>query len=202
MVRYFKYGKEEMEYLKKKDPILGKEIDRIGMIQEETNSNEFAFLISSIIGQQVSTKSAITVRNRLIDLIGPLTPENINQVEIDAIQKCGMSMRKASYIKEIAKKASSKEINFEKLHQLSDEEIMKELMTLKGVGEWTAEMVLLFAFERPDIVSFKDLGIRRGMMELYELEELTREQFLEFKAKYSPYGSVASLYLWEIFEGE
>lgn len=199
---YFNYGKKEIDYLKKKDPVLGREIDQIGRIERETNPDVFARLISSIISQQISTKSAQTVENRLIDLIDNITPESLKQETVEAIQQCGMSMRKAGYIKEIAEKASAKEIDFENLQHLSNDAIMTKLISLKGVGEWTVEMLLLHAFERPDIISYKDLGIRRGMMKLYGLDELTKEEFNQFREKYSPYGSVASLYLWEIAKKE
>lgn len=168
------------------------------MVKRETNPNVFDQLISSIISQQVSTKSAATVRNRLIKLTGKITPNNLNDLSKEEIQKCGMSMRKAGYIKNIAEKAVAKEIDIENLHQFTNQEIANKLMTLKGVGEWTADMLLLHAFERQNILSFKDLGIRRGIMKLYGLEELTIEEFNELKDRYSPYGSVASLYLWEI----
>lgn len=172
------------------------------MVKRETNPDVFARLISSIISQQVSTKSANTVKNRLIDLIGKITPENLNKLEKEEIQKCGMSMRKAGYIKKIAEKSVSGDIDFENLYKLSDEEISKELMSLKGVGEWTADMLLIHAFERPDILSFKDLGIRRGIEKLYGIKELSKEKFNQLRERYSPYGSVASLYIWEISEGK
>src|SRR5690606_32156269 len=111
---------------------------------------------------------------------------------------CGMSLRKAGYIKGSAKAAVDKTIDFDNLVNLSDEEVIKELIKLKGVGEWTAQMLLIHSLERPDVVSFKDLAIRRGMMKLYNLSTLSLEEFYEYKKKYSPYGTVASLYLWHI----
>lgn len=197
-IEYFKYGKKEIDYLKDKDPILGEEIDKIGMVKREIDRDIFSSLISSIISQQVSTKSAITVRNRLIELIGAITPENISNINVESIQKCGMSMRKAGYIKGIADAAISKEVDFDKLDSLSDEEVIKELTSLKGVGEWTAEMLLIHSLERPNILSFKDLGIRRGIMRLYGLEDIGKKEFENYRKRYSPYCTVASLYLWEI----
>ena len=163
-IKYFEYASKEKEYLKERDPILGAAIDKIGMVEREIDRDIFSSLVSSIISQQVSTKSAITVRDRLIELVGDIKPANINKIHIESIQKCGMSMRKAGYIKGIADAAISKEIDFDKLDNLSDEEVIKELTSLKGVGEWTAEMLLIHSLERPNILSFKDLGIRRGIM--------------------------------------
>lgn len=197
-MNYYKYGKKEMDYLKEKDPALGREIDKIGIIKRPVNPDVFSSLISSIISQQISTKSALTVKGRLIDLIGEINPENIGEMDIEDIQKCGMSMRKASYIKGIGEAALSKAIDFHNLNKLSDEEVIKELISLKGVGEWTAEMLLIHSLERQDILSFKDLGIRRGIMRLYDLEDLSKEEFEIYRNKFSPYGTVASLYLWEI----
>lgn len=195
---YFKYTQKEIEYLKKRDRKLGEKIDRIGIVKREVEPDIFIALISSIISQQISTKAAVTVKNRLLELIGKITPENIDKVELESIQKCGMSLRKAGYVKGIAKAAISKTVDFKKLHRLTDEEVIKELATLKGVGEWTAEMLLIHSLQRPNILSYKDLGIRRGMMRLYELEELTKEEFEVYKERYTPYCTVASLYLWEI----
>lgn len=197
-MNYFNYGEKEINYLKKKDKVLGEAIDRIGMIKREVILDPFQGLISSIVSQQISTKAAITVGARLLDLVGEINPENIANADLEMIQKCGMSNRKALYIKGVGEAAVSKTVDFNKLHFLSDEEVTKSLTSLYGVGVWTAEMIMIFSLQRPDIVSFKDLGIRRGIMNLYGLEELTKKDFEIYKKKYSPYGSVASLYLWEI----
>ena len=197
-MNYFKYGEDALKHLKERDEKLGKEIDKIGMIEREINSDLFSGLISSVISQQISTKAAITVTNRLMELVGELTPENLEIIEVEEIQKCGMSLRKAGYIKGIAEAAITKEIDFENLHKLSDEQVTKELTKLKGIGEWTAEMILIHSLHRPDMLSYKDLGIRRGIMRLHELDELSEKEFEIYKDLYSPYGTVASLYLWEI----
>lgn len=197
-MNYFKYGEEEIQYLKKKDKKLAIEIDKIGMVKREINTDLFSALISSVISQQISTKAAITVTNRLVELVGKFTPENLEKIELESIQQCGMSLRKAGYIKRIANSAVKEEIDFNNLHKLSDDEVIKELTRLKGIGEWTGEMILIHSLERPDILSYKDLGIRRGIMRLYELEELSKEEFEIYRKMYSPYGTVASIYLWEI----
>lgn len=195
---YFKYGKEEIDYLKKKDEKLGIKIDRIGMVERLVDPDVFSALVTSVIGQQISTKAAATVGSRLLELVGSFSPEAIDKIEEESIQKCGMSLRKAGYIKGIAKAAIRKEIDFKNLYKLSDDEIIKELVTLKGVGEWTAEMLLIHSLQRPDVLSYKDLGIRRGIMKLHGLEELSKKEFEVYKNRYSPYGTVASIYLWEI----
>lgn len=195
---YFKYGSEELNYLKNKDSILGEAINEIGLIQRPIETDVFSSLIRSIIGQQISTKAADTVRARFETLIGEITADNISKLTIEEIQACGMSMRKAGYIKGIAEDTIAGIVDFETLHEQSDIEVIKELTQLKGVGIWTAEMLLLHSLHRPNILSYNDLGIRRGIMRLYELEELSTTEFEKYKKLYEPYGSTASLYLWEI----
>ena len=194
----FEYGQKEIDYLKCKDKKLGAAIDKIGIINRKVTPDPFEALISSVVGQQISSKAAVTVWNRLIELLGSITPESISEVDISKIQVCGMSQRKASYIKGISEAAISGEVDFSKLHTMTDEEIIKKLSSLHGVGEWTAEMLLIFSLNRPDVVSYKDLAIRRGMMNLYGLKELPKDKFDKYRKRYSPYGSVASLYLWAL----
>ncbi|HOS68838.1 MAG TPA: DNA-3-methyladenine glycosylase 2 family protein [Bacillota bacterium] len=194
----FEYGQKEIDYLRKKDKKLGAAIDRIGMIKREVTPDTFAALVSSIVSQQISSKAADTVWNRLGLLLGTITPESIAKAEISEIQACGMSARKAGYIKGAAEAALSGQVDFNALHTLSDEEIIKKLSSLRGVGVWTAEMLLIFSLCRPDVVSFKDLAICRGMMNLYGIKEISREKFERYRKRYSPYGSVASLYLWAL----
>lgn len=195
---FYEYGEKEIEHLKKRDKRLGIEIDKIGMIKRKTDPDLFSALISSIISQQISTKAAITISQRLMDLAGPFTQESIGNTDLELIQKCGMSLKKATYIKGIADSALTKEIDFEKLHLLSDDEVTQKLTQLKGVGEWTCEMILIHSLQRSDVLSYKDLAIRRGIMKLYDLEELSKEKFETYRKNYSPYNTVASLYLWEL----
>lgn len=195
---YYKYGQEEIEYLKGKDPALGRLIDQLGIIKRPINRDVFFSLISSIISQQISTKAAETVEERLRKLTGEFTGQNISKLDVKEIQACGMSMRKAEYIKGIAEASINKEIDFKNLKNLPDKEVIKELSKLKGVGEWTAQMLLIHSLERQDVVAYKDLGIRRGMISLYKLDELTKEEFQKHRENYSPYGTIASFYLWEL----
>lgn len=194
----FEYGQKEIEYLQRRDKKLGVAIEKIGIIQREIIPDCFTALISSVVSQQISKKAAETVWHRLSELLGDITPESIAQKELSAIQSCGMSERKAGYIRGIAEAAISGTVDFNSLHTLSDREIICKLSSLHGVGVWTAEMLLIFAFCRPDIVSYKDLAICRGMMNLYGHKEISKEKFEQYRKKYSPYGSVASLYLWAL----
>lgn len=195
---FFEYGQEEIEYLTRKDKKLGAAIEKIGMIQRAITPDPFTALISSVVSQQISNKAAATVWSRLSTLLGSISPERIMEVDQSAIQGCGMTLKKASYIKGIADAAKNGTIDFKTLPTLKDEEIIKRLSSLHGVGIWTAEMLLLFSLCRPDVVSYRDLAICRGMMNLYGLKELPKDKFERYRKRYSPYGSVASLYLWAL----
>jgi DNA-3-methyladenine glycosylase II len=197
-MQIFEYGQKEIDYLKSKDKKLGAAIERIGLIKRRITPDPFTALVSSVVGQQISSKAAETVWNRLNNLLGSITPESIAQAELSGIQGCGMSVRKAEYIKGVAEAAISGEVDFDSLHTLTDEEIIKKLSSLHGVGVWTAEMLLIFSLCRPDVVSYRDLAICRGMMNLYGLKELPKDKFERYRKRYSPYGSVASLYLWAL----
>lgn len=191
---FFPYGEKEMEYLSKKDKKLGKIIAEMGFIKREVNPDLFASLISSIVSQQISNKARDTVWSRMEALFGEITPETVRKTDILKIQQCGISMRKAQYIKGVAES----DIDFETLRTMSDGEVISRLSALCGVGVWTAEMLLIFSLQRPDVVSYGDLAIRRGMMTLYGKDRLDKKEFEKYQKRYSPYGTVASLYLWQL----
>jgi len=195
---YYKYGKTELEYLRSKCDKMAKAIDRIGMIERSILPHPFQALISSIISQQISTKAAKTVKDRLNNLIGTVSAENILNASHESIQACGMSNRKVNYIRGIAEAAQSGLINFDKLDELSNEEIIEKLTVLNGVGVWTAEMLLIFSLTRPDIISYGDLAIRNGIMKMYNLDRLSKKEFDVYRKRFSPYNTVASLYFWVI----
>lgn len=196
---FFEYGQVEFDYLKKQDKALGAAMDKIGFIERGVTPNVFKALVQSVLSQQISTKAAQTVGSRMESLLQhDITPQGIANAGLDAIKGCGMSTRKATYIVGIAEAALTGTIDFTTLHTLSDAEIIKKLIGLNGVGVWTAEMLLIFSLGRPDVVSYGDLAIRRGMMNLYGLQELPKEVFEKYRKNYSPYGSVASLYLWAL----
>jgi 3-methyladenine DNA glycosylase/8-oxoguanine DNA glycosylase len=197
-MQILKYGQAELDHLKKRDKALGTAIDRIGMVEFEVIPDLFAGLVKSIITQQISTKAASNIWKKMCGYFGEITPETILCATTEDIRKCGLSMRKAISIKGIARAQMQGELNLSELHELTDEEVIRRLSSLNGIGVWTAEMLMLFSMERPDVVSWGDLGIRQGMMRLHGLKTLTREQFDEYRKRYSPYGSVASLYLWRL----
>jgi 3-methyladenine DNA glycosylase/8-oxoguanine DNA glycosylase len=192
----FRYGQVETDHLRRNDKKLGAAIERIGLIEREVRPDPFIALVMSIVAQQISNQAAKAVRTRLLSLVGQMTPERIAGTDVADMRKCGVSARKAEYIAGIANAVLRGALDFSVLQEMTDPDIIEQLTSLRGIGVWTAEMFLLFSLCRPDIVSWNDQAIKRGMMNLYGLSELTRERFDSYRKRYSPYGSVASLYLW------
>ena len=197
----FIYGNVEIDHLKKRDKTLGKAIDAIGAIQREVNLDLFSALVRSVVGQQISSKAQATIWGRMKNSFGEITPQNILACTETELQSCGISFKKVSYIRGAAEKVIDGRLDIDSLRFKSDEEICKELSALNGIGTWTAEMLMLFSMQRPDILSFGDLAILRGMRMLYRHRKITRELFEKYRRRYSPYSSVASLYLWAIAGG-
>lgn len=112
-----------------------------------------------------------------------------------------MTFRKAGYIKDFADKVKNEEFDINSINDLPNEEIIKKLTALKGIGVWTAEMIMIFCLQRPDVLSFGDLAIHRGMRMLYHHKDIDKKRFEKYAKRYSPYGTVASLYLWAIAGG-
>jgi len=197
----FTYGKTETSHLKKRDKALGAAIDAIGPIERAVNPDLFSALVNSIVGQQISTKAQATIWARMQTDLGEVTPRTVLNCTLNELQSYGISFRKAAYIMGAAEKAANGRLDLNALQHKTDAEICKELCALDGVGVWTAEMIMLFSMQRPDILSFGDLAILRGMRLLYRHREITKLLFEKYRRRYSPYGSVASLYLWAIAGG-
>lgn len=198
---FFQYGEKEINYLKRKDKKLAWAIEQIGHIERRLDVDLFASVVRHIVGQQISSKAQATVWARLEDRLSVVTPASVHAASPEELQSLGMSLRKAEYIKDFASKIVSGEFALQAVEQLSDEEAIAALSSLKGIGRWTAEMILLFCLQRPDILSFDDLAIQRGLRMLYHHRKITRELFNKYQKRYSPYGSTAALYLWAISGG-
>ena len=196
--QFFRYGQAETDYLSARDPALGAVIARIGHIDREVIPNLFTALINSIAGQQISGKALTTVWARLCDRLGEITPDSVLAAEEDGLRACGLSGRKAGYMLAAARAVADGTLNIHSLVDKTDAEVIQTLVALPGVGRWTAEMMLIFSLQRPDVLAFDDLGIRKGLCRLYGWDEVTREQFEDCRARFSPYGTVASLYLWAL----
>ena len=191
------YGEKEISYLSERDKVLGNFIKECGFIERETNSDVFAFLVRSITAQQISNKAAASVADRLRNKFPEVTPSALLAASDEEIKSIGISMRKVLYIRGLCEAVRDKKLVIDELRSASDSEVEKKLITIKGIGTWTAEMTLIFSLGRKDVVSFGDFAVRKGMMKLYGLENLDRATFDEYRKRYSPYGTAASLYLWK-----
>lgn len=198
---YFKYGEKEISYLKNKDKKLAEVIEKVGLIERETDPEIFSALVHHIVGQQISTKAQATIWERMKNSLGAVTPETILNASVDEIRSFGISLRKVEYIKDFAEKVHTGEFDIEAAEKMEDDELIKYLTTLKGVGVWTAEMILLFCLQRPNVFSFYDLAIQRGLRMVYHHRKIDRKLFEKYKRRFTPYCSVASLYLWAVSNG-
>ena len=198
---YFQYTTKETDYLSQKDKRLGEAIQWIGPIQREVDTDLFSSVVHHIIGQQISTKAQATIWQRMQEALGSVDAEHILAAGVPQLQKLGMTFRKAEYITDFAQKVQNSEFDLEEIWQKPDEEVIRELSSLKGIGVWTAEMILLFCMQRPDVFSYDDLAIQRGLRMLYHHRKIDRKLFAKYRRRFSPYCSVASLYLWAIAGG-
>ncbi|MFV0498399.1 MAG: DNA-3-methyladenine glycosylase family protein [Candidatus Fimivivens sp.] len=195
------YGETELSYLKARDSRLGQVIDALGMIERNTDSDLFASVVRHIVGQQISMAAQATIWQRMIDTLGDITPEKIYAVDAAVLQACGISFRKVEYIKDFAQKIYHGVFDIQALADQSDAQVIAALSALRGIGVWTAEMLLIFCMQRPDILSYDDLAIQRGLRMLYHHRRIDRKLFEKYRRRYSPYGTVASLYIWAVSNG-
>ena len=198
---YFEYGENEITYLRNKDKKLSEVIDQIGMIEREVDTDLFSAVVHHIIGQQISTKAQATIWQRMKETLGAVNAVTILSADISKLQSLGMTFRKAEYITDFARKVHEGVFDLEAVAQMSDEAAIKELASLKGIGVWTAEMILLFCLQRPDIFSYDDLAIQRGLRMVYHHRKIDRKLFEKYRRRFSPYCSAASLYLWAVAGG-
>ena len=201
MEQYFQHGEKEIAYLKGKDKRLADIIDKIGLVKRRIIPDLFPALVHSIIGQQISTKAHETVWQKLVSSLENITPEKILDLSPEALQAFGMTFKKVEYIRNAAQQIASGEFDMQTLHTMNDAEVCKCLSELKGIGVWSAEMLMLFSMQRPDIVSYGDLAIQRGLRMIYHHRNIDRKLFEKYRRRYSPYGSVASLYIWAVAGG-
>jgi DNA-3-methyladenine glycosylase II len=191
------------------DPTMAALIERVGKIdiatrmkrrKEERPENPYGALLRAIVGQQLSTKAARTIYLRVVDLFGGTTPspEQLLEASEEDLRGCGLSGRKTEYVRDLAAHVISGELELDRLDQLGDEEVIEEIVAVRGLGQWTAEMFLLFHLQRPDVLSGGDLGIRKAIQIEYGLGEMpTPTRVVEIGEPWRPHRSLASLYLWE-----
>ena len=198
---FFAYGETELAWLRKKDKRLGEVIDRIRHVDRAVDPDLFSSVIHHIIGQQISMKAQATIWQRMQDALGAVSAETILAAGVPELQSLGMTFRKAEYITDFAEKVHTGAFDLDAVAHMRDADAIRALSSLKGIGVWTAEMILLFCLQRPDILSYDDLAIQRGLRMVYHHRAIDRRLFEKYRRRYSPYGSVASLYLWAVSGG-
>ena len=179
-------------------------IDHFGVITLKRRRNYFKSLLRSIIHQQLSSKAAGTIENRFLELYNGSrypSPEKVLKTPAEVIQNVGISRMKTEYIRGLAKIIDDGDIRLEKLTELSNDEVGTVLKQVRGIGQWTVDMFLIFSLNRPDVFPLNDLGIQKGLMLfLGRAKYLNRESMLSYSEKWKPYRTLVSLYLWKIVD--
>jgi DNA-3-methyladenine glycosylase II len=196
--------KEAIEHLRRSDPVLGRIIDQVGAYAIQFRDPDFETLVKSIVYQQLSGRVASVIFCRLTAAAGGrLTPGNVLKLRPARMRALGLSTQKTAYIRDLARHTRDGVILFKELPAVADDEVIRRLTQVKGIGVWTAHMFLIFALQRPDILPTGDLGIRNAMRKAYGLEELPSPALMEQMAgAWRPYCSVARWYLWRSLEGD
>jgi DNA-3-methyladenine glycosylase II len=198
-------GDEGLEHLRAADDTLARVIDERGPLDLEARvrgrpADAYGALLRAIVGQQLSVKAARSIYVRFTELFDGRnpTPEELLEVDTDTLRAVGLSRAKANYVRSLAEHVISGELELDRLDELSDERVTAELVAVKGLGQWTADMFLLFHLGRPDVLPVGDLGVRRAVERLYGFEALPSAAELEaLGERWRPWRSLASLYLWE-----
>ncbi|CAN5189191.1 DNA-3-methyladenine glycosylase [soil metagenome] len=191
---------EAKKYLMQADPILGKVIEKVGVLEPTKHTNYYLSLTESIVSQQLSVKVADVIFARFVNLFPDqkVTPEEILKIDTEDIRRVGFSYAKVKYVKALAKHVLDSPTMFETFDELSDAEIIMELVKVNGIGKWTAEMFLIFTMGRPDVFSYGDLGLKNAIKQLYGFEiHPTPEEAASITDKWKPYRSYGSRYLWK-----
>jgi len=191
--------KKAIEHLKKSDPVMAAIIERVGPYRPRHATPDFHNLARSIAYQQLHGKAAATIFGRLCTASGcePLTPDRVLALSIDQMRACGLSKQKLAYIRDLAEKSLSGDVNFEQLPTMDDEDVIEHLTRVKGIGRWSAQMFLMFALKRPDIMPTVDFGINMAIKKAYNKRKVPKpKDILKISEKWRPYRSVACWYLW------
>lgn len=197
----YEYSEQQLQALCARDKKLAGAVAKIGPIRRKVTPDLFCALCKNIVAQQVSDKAFQTVWARLKQAAGEVTPQRVLALGEEQTRALGMSGKKAGYLMEAARRFATGEMSAQTLVQLSDEAFCQALCALPGVGRWTVQMLLIFCLQRPDVISYDDFGIRKGICLLYGHRELTRTQFERYARRYHPNGTLASFYLWAIAGG-
>ena len=194
-----------LRHLSHADQRMGKLIDKFGPPNFNLMNNYYESLVRSIVYQQLSGKAASIIYERFLDLfvfdIYP-KPKDVLEVSIETLRSSGLSYQKVNYIRDLSEKWQDGTMNLTDIDSMTDEEISSELIKVKGIGQWTADMFLMFTLGRPDVFPFGDLGIQKGVMIITNMNRLPTQKEMERKTKkWQPYRTVAAWYLWKLVDG-
>ncbi len=201
-------AKRRREQLAASDPAMARLIAELGRLgrgrrlrrRGAEQSDAYGTLLRAIVGQQLSTKAAATIHGRVLELFGGRdpAPQELLEADADALRACGLSGRKVEYVKDLAVHVLDGELELDRLDELGDEEVIEEIIAVRGLGRWTAEMFLIFHLKRPDVFSGGDLGLRRAIQLCHGLDAMpSPAEAVEIAQRWSPNRSLASIYLWE-----
>ena len=190
--------RKAVNHLKKSDPVLRAIIERVGPCRMEFGEPTFHSVAEAIIYQQLNGKAAVTIFKRFTDAAGlPVTPDGILKLSAAQLRAVGLSKQKSSYVRDLAEKTKAGLLDFSRLHEQTDDEVIQHLTQVKGVGVWTAHMFLMFTLRRQNILPTGDYGVQAAMMKHYRKRKLPKPKDMERIAKvWSPYRSIACWYLW------
>ena len=199
------FGKKAVAHLRKVDPVLARVIDKVGTYKgwPASNGTHFDAVCRSIVFQQLSGKAAGTIHGRFQGLYGGRTPrpDELATTSDEQLRAVGLSRQKSAYLKDLGARVASGDLPIETLHELTDPEIITALTQVRGIGRWTAQVFMMFRLGRPDVLPDLDLGVQKAIQKAYRLRKLpTPEKVLKIGAKWAPYRTVASWYLWRLLD--
>jgi DNA-3-methyladenine glycosylase II len=192
-------------HFRSSDPVLAEVIRRVGPLTLKPNRDRFKMLVRSILSQQISVLAARAILSRLEEALAPagIRPESLSRLTVDELRAVGISRPKAGYLLDLAQKCQDGTVRLERIGRLSDERVIDELVQVRGIGQWSAHMFLIFALGRPDVFPHDDLGIRSAIRRLYALEDLpARDVCMEIGNRWRPYATIGSWYCWRFLELE
>jgi DNA-3-methyladenine glycosylase II len=193
-----------VKHLRRADPVLKEVIRKAGPFTMKLRNDRFQSLVVAILSQQISGKAALAIRKKLLDRVGGkkgLRPEIVAALKMKELRACGLSKQKATYILDLAKRVHKGTLPLQRIARMSDVEVIEALVEVKGIGEWTAHMFLIFSLGRLDVMPHGDYGVRVAIQKMYGLDELpNRETCHRIAEPWRPYASIAAWYCWRSLE--
>jgi DNA-3-methyladenine glycosylase II len=194
---------EILQHFRRRDRVMHGVIRQVGPFTLRRQANRFGMLVRSIISQQISTSAARSIRLRLEKLVEPtgLSAASVAALSIERLRGAGLSPQKAAYLHDLAEKVASGQVRLNQIGRRTDEQVIEELVQVKGIGRWTAQMFLIFSLGRLDVFPSDDLGVKVAMAELYGLSDKpSRDELVEIGQRWSPFATVGSWYCWRHLE--